>query len=129
MSNDIWDKVGLYIAYPTSSTLKSVFKEKSYKGMVNEKHTKIGKTTRNFGDRKKQYLHSFDNEVVFKPIAIISVKNISKVDSIILAEIKKEFNVVPNTRKWFDTSNHLKIIEIILTSLEKSGYKFEVVKL
>jgi len=128
MNNDIWNKVGLYIAYPTSSTLKYVFKVKSYKGMVNEKHTKIGVTTRNFGDRKKQYLHSFDNEVVFKPVAIIPVESICKVDSIVLTEIKKEFNIVPNTRKWIETSNHQKIIEIILTSLTKSGYNFEAVR-
>lgn len=80
------DRRGIYIAYPTTAELKSIFKPKNYKTKVNWGHTKIGIAKDSFERRSKGYFSNFDDEVVFTPVAIIeNVSELLRIEKLILA--------------------------------------------
>lgn len=122
--DSIENKTGIYIAYPTSSVLKSIFRAKNYKAKVNNEHTKIGIAKDSFKARKSGYLSNFDNEVAFIPLVIISdIKELTRIEKLILSKILFEFSRVGRAREWFLTNNHKRIKEIIMQCVINDGVK------
>lgn len=124
---NIENKTGIYIAYPTFKKLKPIYID--YQTKVNNKHTKIGKAENSFDERKKSYLSTFNSEVVFKPIVIITdIAKLREIEEHIRKNICLKFSKVGRSREWFDTDNHKQIIEIIKNSLIefKGSYKIIV---
>jgi len=127
MDDEINTKTGIYIAYPTSPELKSIYRPKNYKTKVNNQHTKVGIAKDNFNSRKKDYLANFDNEVEFYPIVLVEIEHIDYAESLVISAIKLEFKKVGRAREWFDTSNRQRVSEIILSTLSGSGIECEFV--
>ena len=125
MENDIDGKTGVYIAYPTSPILKSIYRPKNYKTMVNDQHTKVGIAKDSFASRRKGYVGNFDNEVEFIPIAVVPMEQLIEAENYILDEIRKEYTRVGRAREWFNTSEHQRIVEIVIATLASSGVEHE----
>lgn len=117
---------GIYIAYPTTEKMKSIYRPKNYKTLVNNQHTKVGIAKDSFTSRSKGYYSNFDNEVVFTPLIIIEEEHLKVIENIILNEIAKEYKKVGRAREWFNTTNRERIIDIISNTMINSGisYKF-----
>ena len=94
------NKTGIYIAIPTSNTLKSIYRAQNYKTQVNNEHLKIGITKDSFQSRSKCYYDNFDNEVEFIPLVAINRDVLKEVEAKVLAQIKIEFNRVGRAREW-----------------------------
>jgi len=122
---NIEQKTGIYIAYPTSPLLKSIYRPGSYKTKVNDQHTKVGIATKSFASRRKVYFDNFDNEVEFIPITIISSDQLKKAEQLILVEIKRKYKKVGRSREWFNTPKRQEIVEIIISTLAESGIAHE----
>lgn len=118
-------QTGIYIAYPTTSELKSIYKSKNYKTMVNSQHTKVGIAKDSFNSRSKGYYGNFDNEVDFIPLVIIDVKHLGHIEKIILSEINAEFSKVGRAREWFDTTNRKRVTEIVFSTIVASGIEYK----
>jgi len=125
--SEIKVKTGIYIAYPTTPELKSIYRPKSYKTMVNERHTKAGIAKESFGSREKGYVDNFDGEVVFRPIAVIAVENLKPAEDVVLSALKAEFKRVGRSREWFATSNHERVIDIITATLAGSSIRHDLI--
>ena len=126
--NAILSKTGIYISYPTSTELKSIYRPKNYKTMVSSKHTKVGIAKDCFEARSKGYYSNFDNEVIFTPLAIIQdISALIVVEQFVLSQIRSEFTRVGRAREWFNTDNHKRIKEIVAQSLSASGVPHEYV--
>ena len=121
MNDEVYAKTGVYIAYPTSSVLKSIYKPKNYKTKVNDQHTKIGIAKDCFHSRRKGYLGNFNNEVEFIPIALIDARHLEHAEKLIICAISIEFAKVGRAREWFNTANRQRISEIINSTLSASG--------
>jgi hypothetical protein len=112
--NDILSKTGIYIAHPTSAVLKSIYKPKNYKTMVNDEHTKVGIAKHSFLARSKGYYSNFDNEVMFKPIVIIEDINLLVIiEKHLLSQIRLEFKRVGRSREWFETNEREKVSDLV----------------
>jgi hypothetical protein len=46
-------RTGIYLAYPTSPETKSIYRQKSYKTLDNDTHTKVGIAKDSFKAREK----------------------------------------------------------------------------
>ena len=125
MNKQMIEQTGIYIAYPTTSELKSIYKPKNYKTMVNNQHTKVGIAKDSFNSRSKGYYGNFDNEVDFIPLFIIDVKHLGQIEKIILSEINAEFSKVGRAREWFDTTNRKKVTEIVFSTIVASGIEYK----
>lgn len=124
MRNEM-NKTGIYIAYPVTCTSKSIYR--GYKTKVNKKHTKTGIATDSFSTRKKDYCSTFNDEVEFIPVAVVSnLAALRNIEKSVLSNIKKEFPTVGHARKWFDTDDRNRIIDIITQTLSKSGRPFRI---
>jgi len=121
----IEQQTGVYIAYPTSSLLKSIYRPGKYKTMVNDQHTKVGIAKSSFASRRKVYVDNFDNEVEFIPIAIVPLKQLVEAERLVLSAIHQKYTKVGRAREWFNTSERQEIVEIIGATLAKSGIKYE----
>lgn len=118
---------GIYIAYPTTEEMKSIYKPKNYKTLVNNQHTKVGIAKDSFNSRSKGYYSNFDNEVVFTPLVIIEKEHLKAIENTILNEIEKEYRKVGRAREWFNTTNRERIIEIISSTIINSGISHEFI--
>jgi len=125
MNKQMIEQTGIYIAYPTTSELKSIYKPKNYKTMVNDQHTKVGIAKDSFNSRSKGYYGNFDNEVDFIPLVIIDVKHLGQIEKIILSEINAEFSKVGRAREWFDTTNRKRVTEIVFSTIVASGIEYK----
>jgi hypothetical protein len=125
MNKQIIEQTGIYIAYPTTSELKSIYKPKNYKTMVNDQHTKVGIAKDSFNSRSKGYYGNFDNEVDFIPLVIIDVKHLGQIEKFILSEINAEFSKVGRAREWFDTTNRKRVTEIVFSTIVASGTEYK----
>lgn len=125
-AKDFLEKAGIYIAFPTSSMLKSIFPQKQYKTMVNDQHTKVGIAKDSLRKRKLSYLKTFDNEVKFVPIAFVKREFLEFFEDRILLELRSRFSKVGKSREWFHTSDHQKMIEIISRILSESNVAHEL---
>ena len=117
---NILDRTGIYIAFLTSPSLKSIYPPKNYKAKVNNQHTNVGITKDSFRARKRDYLKSFDNEVEFIPVAIV-YHELESVSVKIISKLYSKFSRVGNALKWFHTSDRRKVIEIILQTLAENN--------
>jgi hypothetical protein len=118
---------GIYIAFPTSRVLKSIYRPKNYKTLVNDQHTKVGITKNSFAQRRKGYVDNFDNKVNFIPLAIVPLDKLDEAENLILGEICKKYTKVGRSREWFSTQNREDIIELILTTLTASGIEHKAI--
>ncbi len=125
MGETVFNQTGIYIAYPTTSELKSIYRPKNYKTLVNDQHTKVGIAKDSFKSRSRGYYGNFDNEVEFIPIVIIDVKYLDQIEKLVLSEIKAEFSKVGRAREWFKTTNYKRITEIIFSTLKSTGIEHE----
>lgn len=124
----ILSKTGIYMAYPTTAVLKSIYRPKNYKTMVNKEHTKVGIAKDSFNARSRGYFSNFDNEVIFIPLAVIQdIQTLIIVEQFVLSEINSEYSRVGRAREWFNTYNHNRIKEIVAQSLIASGVPHEYV--
>ncbi len=127
MKEEHYYQTGIYLAYPKSPNLKSIYRQKKYKTEVNETHTKVGIAKNSFKAREKGYLKNFDEEVVFAPLAIIvDLDELKRVEDLILEALRLEFENEKPSREWFRTSNHEKVTEIIIQvlTLNQITHKF-----
>jgi hypothetical protein len=118
---------GIYLVYTKSSKLQSIYKQKNYKTLVNNQHTKIGITQNSFASRKKTYEANFGSDLVFKELIILDKKHLKNIEDEILNKLKLEFNKVGRSREWFDTTDRDRIIEIVRDVLSKTDFYYEVV--
>lgn len=125
MNGQILEKTGIYIAYPTSGELKSIYKPKNYKTLVNAQHTKIGIAKDSFKSRSIGYYSNFDNEIVFTPLVIIDIEHLEQIEKVILSKIKLEFSKVGRAREWFNTTNRKRITEIVFSTIISSGIDYK----
>ena len=126
MREDLKEKIGIYIAYPTTSELKPIYK--GYKTRVNNNHIKVGKCENGFLDREKDYQGTFHNEVEFHPIVILNtVDNVITLEKLLVPVIKERYKRVGFAREWFDTDDHESVIKIIVDVVKKSGVDYELV--
>ena len=88
------DGTGIYLAFPTSSMLKSIYPKKQHKTMVNDQHTKIGIAKDSLRARKRSYLKTFDNEVEFVPIALVENVFLESIEDRIISELRSRFSKV-----------------------------------
>ena len=121
LDSTIANKKGIYIAYPLTEELQSIYKPKNYKTTVNKLHTKIGITVKTFKSRAKCYYDNFGTEFKFIPVFLINSDiDIEAVEKKILDAIKNEFTKRGRSREWFETVEREYIIEIAKTILDKN---------
>ena len=125
MELDIEGKTGVYIAYPTSPILKSIYRPKNYKIMVNDQHTKVGIAKDSFASRRKGYVGNFDNEVEFIPIAVVPLEQLIEAERHILSAVRNKYTRVGRAREWFNTPERQRIVEIVVATLATSGFDHE----
>ena len=112
-------QIGIYLAYPTSSVLKSIYRPKNYKTKVNNQHTKVGIAKEAFDLRKKGYTSNFDGEVEFLPLARIPQDNLKRAeDAVLTAIVGRGYKKVGRAREWFDTDERIRLQKIIFETLE-----------
>lgn len=113
---------GIYIAYPTTSTLKPIYR--GYKTMVNNQHTKVGMAQDSFRSRRNGYLITFNGEIDFIPVAKISLDILPQIEKIVISSVAKQYEKIGRSQEWFATSDHQSVIGIILRILkEKNLYE------
>lgn len=120
---------GIYIAYPTVDTWKSIYRKKGYKTKVNNDHTKVGKAE-NFESHRGQYLENFDNEVEYTPIIEVNLNknDLKKLeDNIKAAVLKAGFKRVGRAKEWYETTDRKKLINIIYNTIKELGIDFQLV--
>ncbi len=127
MNENMLDRTGVYIAYPTSPILKSIYRPKNYKTKVNDQHTKIGIARDSFRSRKSGYLGNFDNEVEFIPVVLVDREFLNAVEKLIIEALCSNFPRVGKAREWFCASDRRRISEIIAKTLLESGIKHEYI--
>lgn len=106
-----WNATGIYIAYPTSPTLKPIYR--GYTTKVNNQHTKVGIARDSFSARKNSYTGTFDGEVVFLPVAVIDAEHLESIEQVILAKLCERFRRVGRAREWFDTADRETFLRVI----------------
>jgi hypothetical protein len=120
-------KIGIYIAYPTTSELKLI--DAGLKTKVNNNHTKIGKTENGFAGREKNYMKTFDNEVEFYPIIIFEKKDdLRMAEDKIKSCLKGVYKRVGHAREWFDTDDRESVIKIITNSLMDLDISYSLIR-
>ena len=125
MREDLKEKIGIYIAYPTSSEFKPIYYK--FKTKVNNNHTKVGKCENGFLGREKNYQKTFDKEVEFHPIVILKKVEDLDVEKDVIDVLKEKYKKVGFALEWFDTNDHESVIKIIVDVVKKSGVDYELV--
>lgn len=128
--NEMWDKTGIYIAWPTTAKLKPIYRGSPTKRpsstMVNDQCTNVGKTAKSFQARQGDYVGTFGGEVEFKPLAAIEGRDeLAQIEEEILLAMRKEFRQVGRARQWFHTSDRGRVEEIVRDVLAGSGVEHE----
>ncbi|MEA1051904.1 hypothetical protein U5801_19135 [Lamprobacter modestohalophilus] len=102
-----WECTGLYIAFPTSPTLKPIYA--GYKTLVNNQHTKVGIARDSFMARKQSYVGTFEGEVEFWPIVEVAREQLKGVEDQLLARLSQRYTKVGRAREWFNTTDRAEI--------------------
>jgi hypothetical protein len=126
MNPSIANLQGVYLAYPTSPELKSIYKAKDYKTKVNNQHTKIGKADSSFANAMSRYTSSFDGEIKFVPIASVDKQAIEIVEASIKKEMNSRFKRLGRAREWFDTDDRKQVRDVILQVIINAGVSYTV---
>lgn len=125
----IANKKGIYIAYPLTDELQSIYKPKNYKTTVNKNHTKIGITVKTFKNRAKCYYDNFGTQFKFIPVFLISSDDdIIVVEKKILEAIKNEFPKRGRSKEWFETIDRERILKIAKEVLDENKISYSVYK-
>ena len=122
----ILHRTGIYLAYPTSTILKSIYPPKKYKTRVNDQHTMVGIARNSFLSRKRNYMRDFDNEIEFVPVALIGMAFLVSAEEAVIEALRSHFSRVGRSKEWFMTSDRRKVFEIIVMTLKKSGIEHDV---
>jgi hypothetical protein len=105
------DSVGVYIAFPTSVTLKPTYR--GHKTLANSEHTKVGIARRSFASRQRQYLATFRSEVAFFPILALPALLLPAFETEVLREVKRLYQKSGRAREWFHTTERQALAELI----------------
>lgn len=116
---------GIYIAFPTSAVLKSIYRPKNYKTTVNDRHTKVGIAKDSFASRRRGYVGNFDGEVEFIPVVTVSADQLAKAEHHILQAMRQEFSTVGRAREWFDTAERQRVIDVVIATLDACRFDYE----
>lgn len=104
--------IGVYIAYPTTSVLKPIYRK--LKTHVNDEHTKVGITTDSFAAREREYRNTFQGEIVFVPLAEVPASRLMEIEKLLLGELCVRYERVGSAREWFNTREREEISKIVL---------------
>jgi hypothetical protein len=102
----------VYIAYPTTSVLKPIYRK--LKTHVNDEHTKVGITTDSFAAREREYRNTFQGEIVFVPLAEAPASRLTEIEKLLLGELCVRYERVGRAREWFNTRDREEISKIVL---------------
>ena len=128
-------ETGLFIAKPTKSKLKPIYKKKKTKNYVNNLNCKIGGVGSNnvksktiFDSSEKHYKNTFDSDVIYFPIAIIDPSYISQAKKLIITKIKKlGIKTIGTTHDWFPCDKGICFVDLIINTLKTSGIPHTIV--
>lgn len=118
------DKTGIYVAYPTSQTLKVTYKNAKTK--VNDQHTNVGSTSDSFKSRRKGYQETFHKEVEFFPVVFLDKELVDRAHNLILDALHQHFKKVGQSDTWFETPDHQNVLAIIIKTMEGSDIKHKI---
>lgn len=125
LDESLGKETGIYIAFPTSRVMKSIYRPKNYKTLVNDQHTKVGITKKSFASRRKGYVDNFDNHVNFIPLAIVHHDQLDVAESAVLGAINEKYKRVGRAREWFHTHEHNDLIELVFATLKAQNIDHE----
>jgi Holliday junction resolvase len=103
--------IGLYMAYPTTAVLKPIYRK--LKTLVNDQHTKVGKTRDSFEKRAREYRNTFNREVEFIPLVEVPLESLDAIEAAVLLEIGRRYPRVGRATEWFDTVDRDAIAELV----------------
>ena len=103
---------GVYMAYPTTSVLKPIYRK--LKTQVNDQHTKVGITTDSFAIREREYRNTFQGEVVFTPLAEVPASRLAEIEKLLLVKLCSRYQRVGRAREWFNTTDREEISRIVV---------------
>ena len=103
---------GIYLAYPTTPELKPIYP--CYKTLVNGEHTKLGIARRSFHDRERQYMRTFQGEVLFHPVLEMAPAHLSEFEARVLAQLTQRYPKSGRAREWFHTAERQAIAELVM---------------
>lgn len=103
---------GIYLAYPTTPELKPIYP--CYKTLVNGEHTKLGIARRSFQDRERQYIRTFQGEVLFHPVLQMAPAHLSEFEARVLAQLTPRYPKSGRAREWFHTAERQAIAELVM---------------
>jgi hypothetical protein len=103
--------IGIYMAYPTSPAPKPIYRR--LKTVVNDQHTKVGKTRDAFEKRAREYRNTFNREVEFVPLVEVALDYLDAVEAAVLLEIGRRYSRVGRAAEWFDTADRQAIAELV----------------
>ncbi len=113
--------VGVYLAYPTSETLKPIYRK--LKTHVNSEHTKVGITSLSFASREREYKNTFQREVEFIRLAEVPVDRLAEVEAAVLLELGTRYARVGRAREWFQTKDReaieAAVLEVVARVLQR----------
>ncbi len=113
--------VGVYLAYPTSETLKPIYRK--LKTHVNSEHTKVGIASLSFASREREYKNTFQREVEFIRLAEVPVDRLAEVEAAVLLELGTRYARVGRAREWFQTKDReaieVAVLEVVARVLQR----------
>ena len=68
---------------------------------------------------------NFDKEVDFMPVALVDPEFLKDAEDLIMKVLRSNFQKVGWAREWFETTDRLRISEIIASTLVENGIKHE----
>ena len=104
---------GVYLAYPTTSVLKPIYRK--LKTQVNDQHTKVGITIDSFAIREREYRNTFQNELVFVPLVEAPANRLPEIEKLLLVELRSRYSRVGKAREWFDSTDRNEIAKVVLS--------------
>jgi hypothetical protein len=107
---------GLYLAWPVSDELQSIYKRKNYKTLVNNQHTKFGQA-KHFGKRARGYVDNFTGGCKFEPVVIVALEHLDEAETAVKQALRAEFNNVGNASEWLDSTYHNLMSELMIKAL------------
>lgn len=103
---------GIYLAYLTTVEQKPIYP--GYKTIVNDRHTKVGIARLSFQNRERQYMHTFNREVVFLPVLEMVSGHLKDFEARLLAQLVRHYPRSGRAREWFHTVERQAIAELVL---------------
>jgi hypothetical protein len=81
--------------------------------MVNDQHTKVGKTRDSFEKRAREYRKTFNQEVQFFPLVEVPLGYLDAVESAVLFQMGRRYARVGRAAEWFDTTDREVIAQLV----------------